>query len=143
MMKKTMIIGPRKSGKTVLMHNLDGVTNEKKQAANVCYGKNSLYIPGTYLESPWMYSHLIALQQHAKNIIMIVSAEQSRKIYPPNFALSFRVPVFGVISYQNKITKQAVGTATAELRRAGVKPPYYQMNVTDRSSVTKIKEMIH
>ena len=135
-----MIVGAGRSGKTTLASFLEG-GGAIRRFPNMVYRPVTLDTPGTYLESPWMHSHLIAAAKDACCIAMIADATEQSYSYPPEFAKSFRVPVFGVIT-KCDLAEADRTTAMQDLRHAGVKPPYYEINGQDPQSMRELRERL-
>ncbi len=135
-----MIIGHGKSGKTTLAAYLEG-KESLRPVPSIIYRSNTLDTPGSYLESPWMHNHLIAAAQDASCIVMMADAAGTRKIYPPNFAKAFRVPVIGVVS-RCDLPAANPFFAEQELIQAGVKPPIYKITTKDDQSIKRLLEVL-
>lgn len=105
------------------------------------YGKNTLDIPGSYLESPWMHKHLIAAQQDAFCVLMLCSPLATKRSYPPGFAKVFRIPVIGVIT-KSDVGAEGVDRCIAELTSAGVQGPYFQTSVHKVSGLDQLTDII-
>ncbi|MGX6970024.1 EutP/PduV family microcompartment system protein [Vagococcus bubulae] len=113
MKKRVLIIGPKQSGKREIAQYIEQSQTGIKKVANVLYTEKTMIVPDTYLESPWMHKHIIALQQTACCALFLVPIQCSKVSYPPNFSKVFRVPVLGIITnrgevYTEKEQKQAV-----------------------------------
>ena len=89
--------------------------------------------PGAYLESPWMRHHLIAAAQDASCVLMLVDLMGNREIYPPGFAMAFRVPVLGIVTKCDLIQTGRRGPEPCfwQLARAGIKKPYLMTSAKD------------
>ena len=61
--KRIMILGARESGKTLLANYLNEIDTPPKRTPHMVYGRNTLDVPGSYVESNDMHKHLIAAQQ--------------------------------------------------------------------------------
>lgn len=132
-----MLVGPRKCGKSILADILNGRRQSRK--SSVVFGEKSIEVPGSYLECPWMYQHIIALQQKASAIWMLVPLKFIRTVYPPKFAAAFRVPVQGVITCLNQeYTEADWQKAKEELMAIGIKPPYYTFNLETDKEIKQI-----
>ena len=139
--KRIMILGSRESGKTLLANYLNGITAPPKRTPHMVYGKNTLDVPGSYVESNDMHKHLIAAQQDAYCMLMLCDPEAHKRCYPPGFSKVFRIPVLGVI------TKADLGTehmdkCYAELEAAGVEKPYYEISVLTGQGIDTLTKRI-
>lgn len=144
MKKRILVIGPKNSGKTTIVHFLEKIDRPLRHVANVVYTKEFIDVPGVYLESPWMHKHINALQQEAKEVLLLLPLEMSRKAYPPRFAKLFRKPVTGIITcWGNDPADSAVNEASQHLLEIGVTAPFIQVNLADQNDLEKLKDKIN
>lgn len=142
MKKRVMVIGPGGSGKTSLIYALTGVDNRKKGRHDLIYSEQMIDVPGAYLENPGMYSHIIALSQHASQILMLTeqSGSQNRSSkfsYPPGFASVFNCPVIGVM------TKVTDWEAREEpWHYLGINGPVFYINTADGRGIEQLKQFL-
>ena len=103
MKKRIMIVGPENNENSQLV-SLFEKTVKKQEIGNIVYWDKTIQVPSSYMRSPSMLKHLIATQQKASCILMMLNAKHENKsrVYPPNLAKSFRIPRIGVISVQTK-----------------------------------------
>lgn len=140
--KRIMIIGPAKSGKTTLANYFNKYDGKLKCCTqDVIYGKNTIDVPGAYIENSWMYKNIIATAQNAAIILLLIDKGNSDEVYSPGFTKVFKCPVIGVItksdlevSNKDKILKQ--------FERLGVKEPYFYITYKDLKSFEKLKKYI-
>lgn len=126
--KRIMILGARESGKTLLANYLNGIGTPPKRTPHMVYGKHTLDVPGSYVESNDMHKHLIAAQQDAYCMLMLCDPTAHKRSYPPGFSKVFRIPVLGVITKAD-LGRDGMDNAYAELEAAGVQKPYYEISV--------------
>lgn len=126
--KRIMILGARESGKTLLANYLNGIDTPPRRTPHMVYGKNTLDVPGSYVESNDMHKHLIAAQQDAYCMLMLRDPTAHKRSYPPGFAKVFRIPVLGVITKADLDT-DGRENCCAELEAAGVEKPYYEISI--------------
>lgn len=96
--KRIMVIGPSKCGKTTLVNALNDYDGPLRRTPDLIYGKNTIDVPGSYIENAWMYKHIIAAAQDASCVLILVDQSNCIEIYSHGFAKSFRCPVIGVIT---------------------------------------------
>lgn len=94
------------------------------------FGKHTIDVPGSYIENPWMYRHLIsAAQNHAAHILVL--ADQSRctgtDACAPKFAKVFTCPVTGVVT-KSDLNPENEARCFTQLERLGVQPPYFKVS---------------
>lgn len=140
--KRIMILGARGSGKSTLANYLNDLNASPKRTPHIIYGKNTLDVPGSYLESPWMHKHLIAAQQDAFCVLMLCNPMAVKRSYPPGFAKAFRVPVVGVITKSDLDIKHA-DRCKAELKSAGIEEPYYEISVHEGIGLNQLTDFIN
>ncbi len=141
MKKRLMIIGPKDSGKTTIARQIekDGLPLRKVQ--NVVYGPKTIDVPGVYLESPWMHKHIIALQQSAQKIIVLMPINGKKKSYPPGFMNVFRLPHIGIITHDGgEISEMAYQKAREQLHEIGVKEPYWMIDLSNANDLLDFVE---
>lgn len=80
-----------------------------------------------------MRHHLIAAAQDASCVLMLVDLMGNREIYPPGFAMAFRVPVLGIVTKCDLIQAGCRGPEPCfwQLARAGIKKPYLMTSAKD------------
>ncbi|GAB2025371.1 EutP/PduV family microcompartment system protein [Lactovum odontotermitis] len=121
MKKRIMVIGPRNSGKSELVSYL-----EKREISsfpgNIVYYEQTIHVPSSYIECPWMFKHIIAAQQTAYLAVMMLGTGKKKNTYPPHCVSSLLIPVFGVVSVDVKKAEnaQAIQACQKELKDAGV-----------------------
>ncbi|WP_161979164.1 EutP/PduV family microcompartment system protein [Streptococcus sp. S784/96/1] len=119
MRKRILIIGPEGSGKKELIRVLE---NEEEICLikSIVYGRETIYVPSTYLRSPSMKKHIIATQQNAYCLLMLLHSSRAYRVYSPNFAQVFRLPSLGIIAHHSGQSIKNTADCIAELREAGV-----------------------
>lgn len=121
-------MGPTGSGKTTICHALDQKKGPLHKTQDMIFGKYTIDVPGSYLDNPWMYKHLIsAAQNHASQIVLLVDATGSREVYSPGFAKVFNCPVTGVITKCAPDSPQAE-RCEEQLEKTGVKKPWFYIS---------------
>lgn len=139
--KRIMIIGAGKSGKTTLIRAIEEDGRPVKRTPHMVYGTKTIDVPGPYLESPWMYKHIIAAAQDASCILMLADLTGEREVYSPGFAKVFRVPVLGVLTKETDSRSQEE-RCIAELKKAGVQPPFYHVVFPEGRGFAKLREKL-
>lgn len=142
MKRRIMIIGPNHSGKQQIAQYLDHQV-AKRMSACLFYGPNTLTVPGAYLESPWMQSHIIAAQQDADCILMLSALTRKRRHYPPNFAHAFRVPIIGVITKSNaEIVDDRAADIVKEFVATGIPQPFVPVSLDQPEALARLERLI-
>ncbi|WP_407311413.1 EutP/PduV family microcompartment system protein [Desulfosporosinus sp. SB140] len=141
MKKRIMVVGPTQSGKSTLTNVLNDSNRPLKKTQDVIYGKNAIDTPGSYIENPSMYKYLIATQQGASHVLMLVDQTRILDVYPPGFAKSFTCPVIGVITKVD-LAPQDANLCIQQMRKIGVKEPYFRISLKDNMGVDALKQYL-
>lgn len=139
--KRVMIIGPTKSGKTTLTNELNDYDGPLRKTQDIIYGKNTIDIPGSYIENTWMYKHLIAVSQDASHVLILVDQSRCDNVYSPGFARSFRCPVIGVITKVDLMPENEK-LCYKQLKEIGVEEPYYKISVPMEKGMEALRERL-
>ncbi|SDG44990.1 EutP/PduV family microcompartment system protein [Desulfosporosinus hippei] len=141
MKKRIMIVGPTQSGKSTLANVLNESSRPLKKTQDIIYGKNTIDTPSSYLENPSMYKYLIATAQTASHLLILVDQSKLLEVYPPAFAKSFNCPVLGVIT-KIDLAQEFADLSIQQLKRIGVKEPYFRISLKDNNGVEALKQYI-
>lgn len=139
--KRVMVIGPSGCGKTTLVNALNDYEGPLRKTQNMIYGEKTIDVPGSYLENPWMYKHLIAAAQDASHVLILVDQSKRKEAYAPGFAKPFTCPVIGVITNCD-ITEENEEFCVGQLKRIGVAEPYYKVSFPEGKGVEELKERL-
>lgn len=135
-----MVIGAGKSGKTSLVNAINDYDGPLRKTQDMIFGKNTIDVPGAYLENPWMYKHLIsAAQNNASHILILVDQSDVTEIYSPGFARVFRCPVTGVITKAD-LHPENEETCRKQLKAIGVEPPYFSVSTKTGKGLKELKD---
>ena len=137
------MIGPTGSGTTTLCHAINECDGLPRKTQDMIFGKYTIDVPGSYLDNPWMYKHLIsAAQNYASQIVMLVDAAGMKEVYSPGFAKVFNCPVTGVVT---KCGKEGINIQKCEeqLKKIGVgKPWFYISSHDDEVGIEELKNYL-
>ena len=139
--KRIMIIGPGGSGKTSLANAINGTGGPLRKTQDTIYGKHTLDVPGSYLENPWMYMHMISLAQDASHLLILVDQSRCIDKYSPNLALAFRIPVIGVIT-KCDLNPENEEKCRALLKKVGVEEPYFKVSIPKGIGIKELKAFL-
>jgi ethanolamine utilization protein EutP len=139
--KRVMVIGPTSCGKTTLVNALNGYQGPLRKTQDIIYGKNTIDVPGSYIENSWMYKHLIAAAQDASHVLLLVDQSKCNEVYPPGFAKVFRCPVIGVIT-KTDLRPENEDWCIGQLKRIGVAEPYFKISVPGGKGISALKEFL-
>ena len=139
--KRVMVIGPTNCGKTTLVNVLNDNKEPARKTQDIIYGKNTMDVPGAYIENTSMYQHLIAASQDASHILFMIDQSKYSDVYSPGFAKVFRCPVIGVISKCDLIPENEK-FCFQQLKRIGVKEPYYRISCMDGTGISALKNYL-
>jgi ethanolamine utilization protein EutP len=139
--KRVMVIGPSNCGKTTLIHALNDYEGTARKTQDVIYGKNTIDVPGAYIENTWMYKHLIALAQDASHVLILVDQSKYTDVYSPGFAKVFNCPVIGVIT-KTDLVPENEDLCIIKLKQLGAAEPYYRICVLSGTGINELKQYL-
>ncbi|MCT4543255.1 MAG: EutP/PduV family microcompartment system protein [Vallitalea sp.] len=139
--KRVMVIGPTKSGKTTLVNALNDYDGPLRRTQDIIYGKNTIDVPGSYIENTWMYKHIIAVSQDASHILILINQSKCDNIYSPGFAKLFRCPVIGVITKVD-LNVENEKLCYKQLKEIGISEPYYKISIPNKIGIKELKEYL-
>jgi ethanolamine utilization protein EutP len=139
--KRIMVIGPGRSGKSVLVQALNDEQGKIRRTADMIYGKNTIDVPGSYIENAWMYKHIIAASQDASHVLIVVDQSRCIPVYSPGFAKVFHCPVLGVIT-KSDLSPENEEECIYQLKQIGVPEPYYKVSFPDGAGLAELKETL-
>ncbi|GAA0086511.1 EutP/PduV family microcompartment system protein [Clostridium sp. CTA-7] len=139
--KRIMVIGPSRCGKTTLVNELNNYQGELKRTQDMIYGKNTIDVPGSYIENSWMYKHIIAAAQDASHVLILIDQSRCADVYPHGFAKSFRCPVIGVIT-KCDLMPENKENCLRQLKIIGVSEPYFHISFSKRIGIDDLKEYL-
>ncbi len=136
-----MVIGPSHCGKTTVVNMINDYDGPLRKTQDMIYGKNTIDVPGSYIECPWMYKHLIAAAQDASLVLILVDQSKYSNIYSPGFAKAFRCPVIGVIT-KIDLMPENQQLCLKQLKHIGVPEPYYNISVSSGAGIADLKQYL-
>jgi ethanolamine utilization protein EutP len=139
--KRVMVIGPTHCGKTTLVNALNDYDGPLRKTQDIIYGKNTIDVPGSYIENAWMYKHLIATAQDASHVLILIDQSRCINVYSPGFAKAFRCPVIGVITKIDLMAENE-DLCSRQLKQIGVSEPYYKISVPSAIGIGALKEYL-
>ncbi|MBZ9685807.1 EutP/PduV family microcompartment system protein [Clostridium estertheticum] len=139
--KRVMVIGPSRCGKTTLVNILNDYDGPLRKTQDMIYGVNTIDVPGSYIENPWMYKHLIAAAQDASHVLILVDQSRCGNMYSPGFAKAFRCPVIGVIT-KIDLMPENEELCLRQLASIGVSEPYYKISASSGVGTGALKEYL-
>lgn len=136
-----MVIGPTNCGKTTLVNALNDYEGLVRKTQDVIYGKNTMDVPGAYVENGRMYKHLIAASQDASHVLLLVDQSRCADVYSPGFAKVFRCPVIGVIN-KTDLMAENEELCIRQLKQIGVAEPYYKISSLYGTGICALKKYL-
>lgn len=139
--KRIMVIGPTNCGKTTLVNALNDQEKPIRKTQNLIYGKNTIDVPGAYLENSWMYKYIISAVQDASHVLILVDQSNCTNVYSPGFAKVFQCPVIGVIT-KIDLMPENEHHCIRQLQQIGVAEPYYKISAPNDCGISALKEIL-
>lgn len=139
--KRVMVVGPSRCGKTSLVRALDDDPRPLRRTPDMIYGKRTMDCPGSYVENPDMYKHLIAASQDASHVLILVDQSRPIDIYSPKFAQVFTKPVIGVITKVD-LMPQNEESCMRQMRLIGINEPIFRISTVDGTGIRELKEYL-
>lgn len=139
--KRIMVIGPTNCGKTTLVNALNEEDRPIRRTQDLIYGKNTIDVPGSYLENPWMYKNIISIVQDASHVLILVDQSNCKEVYSPGFAKVFNCPVIGVIT-KTDLMPENEDLCIRQLQQIGVTEPYFKVSVPYGKGLDELKELL-
>jgi ethanolamine utilization protein EutP len=139
--KRIMVIGPSRCGKTTLVNELNNYQGELKRTQDMIYGKNTIDVPGSYIENSWMYKHVIAAAQDASHVLILIDQSRPTDVYPHGFAKSFRCPVIGVITKCDLMPENKI-SCLRQLKIIGILEPYFHISFHEEIGLEELKKYL-
>lgn len=139
--KRIMVMGPGGCGKTTLVNMLNGHHGPLRRTQDMMYGEHTIDVPGSYLELPWMYKHLIAASQDAWHILMLLDQSRPRLVYSPGFAKVFPCPATGILM-KCDLAPENKDACIRQLWQAGAVRPYLQVSIKTGEGLEELKQYL-
>ena len=139
--KRIMVVGPRGCGKTTLVNYINDYDGPLRKTQDTIYGRETIDVPGAYIENAWMYKHMIALAQDAWCILLLLDQSRTAEVYSHGFARTFRCPVIGVISKCDQMPENRE-ICESQLEKIGVRKPYFAVSVPEGTGVEELKSYL-
>ncbi|WP_251862349.1 EutP/PduV family microcompartment system protein [Clostridium sp. Marseille-Q2269] len=139
--KRIMVIGPSRCGKTTLVNALNNYDGPLRRTPDMIYGKNTIDVPGSYIENAWMYKHIIAAAQDASHVLILVDQSNCTEIYSHGFAKSFRCPVIGVITKCDLVPENEE-KSLKQLKSIAVSEPYFHISFEMGTGIDALKKYL-
>ncbi len=134
-----MLMGPTGCGKTTLANILNDYKGPLRKTQDMIFGEHTIDVPGSYIENPWMYRHLIsAAQNHAGHILVLADPSGGAEVCSPGFARVFTCPVSGVATKNDQASEREDGCFKI-LERLGVDPPFFKISAKTGTGIQELK----
>ncbi|TKI08058.1 EutP/PduV family microcompartment system protein [Martelella alba] len=97
-MKRLLLLGPSRSGKTTLLQCLRDEPLTYCKTQSMVYLDNAIDSPGEYIENRHFYSALLSSAFEADVVGLVQGIDGETGYFAPMFAIMFNKPVIGIIS---------------------------------------------
>ena len=129
-MRKVLILGPLKNGKTTLIQALKDEEIRYKKTQDIIYHNNFIDTPGEFMQHRNFNTALQSSSQQSSLIIFLLSATTKNPFFSPGYAYSFSKKVVGVVTHIDVAPDEAIKRASKELNEAGAKRIFKVSSVT-------------
>jgi ethanolamine utilization protein EutP len=130
-MKKIMLIGPSRAGKTTLIQRLSGRGEESVlKTQTLSFYSQGVDSPGEYLENRQYYGALITASMESDVVGFVQDSTVVKTIYPPGFSSMFTKPVIGIVTKIDSEDNYSEDAAKT-LRLAGASKIFFVSAISD------------
>lgn len=137
-LKKMMLIGESKVGKTSLIEALTGEKFNTGKAMAIEFCGDYIDTPGEFLENRRFYPALITTSAEVKVVALIQDATRISCLFPPQFASIFSRDVVGIIT-KTDAENANIERAERFLKSAGAKD-IIKMSLATGEGLLELKE---
>lgn len=141
MKNKAMVIGAIDAGKTTLINELLGSTNQVKKTQTLEYHQWIVDTPGEYTENPLFYKNVMATSFQVTHVIYVQDASVSKNIFPPGFGGGIPKLGIGVITKAD-LAENNIDKAIETLKRVMLQGPIIVTSVKDKTGLEYIKPLV-
>ncbi|MCY9697641.1 EutP/PduV family microcompartment system protein [Paenibacillus alginolyticus] len=140
-MKKVMIIGAVRAGKSTLIKALFGESEPSTKTQSLIYRDWIIDTPGEYSENPLYYRSLIATSHETAAVVLVQDATRNRNYFPPGFEQGFPMLTLGVVTKIDH-PKADIDRAISLLRQSLPEGEIFLTSAASTEGIQKLKERL-
>jgi ethanolamine utilization protein EutP len=140
-MKKVMIIGAVRAGKSTLIKALFGESEPASKTQSLIYRDWIIDTPGEYSENPLYYRSLIATSHETAVVVLVQDATRNRNYFPPGFEQGFPVLTIGVVTKIDH-PKADIDRAISLLRQSLPEGEIFLTSASSTEGILRLKERL-
>ncbi|MCY9665647.1 EutP/PduV family microcompartment system protein [Paenibacillus alginolyticus] len=140
-MKKVMIIGAVRAGKSTLIKALFGESEPASKTQSLIYRDWIIDTPGEYSENPLYYRSLIATSHETAAVVLVQDATRNRNYFPPGFEQGFPMLTLGVVTKIDH-PKADIDRAISLLRQSLPEGEIFLTSAASTEGIQKLKERL-
>ncbi|ALR77223.1 EutP/PduV family microcompartment system protein [[Enterobacter] lignolyticus] len=129
-MKRMMLVGPSRCGKTSLTQCMRGEALHYQKTQAIVWSSAAIDTPGEYLENRCLYSALLASACEADVIALVLSADAPWSPFSPGFTGPMNRPVIGLVTKADLANAQRISLVADWLTQAGAEKVFITSALT-------------
>lgn len=133
--------GASGAGKTSLIMALQGMQGKAPKTQAAVFHTRFVDMPGEYVTHPYLHKQFLSLAGQAEAIWFLLSAVALPSPLPRGLLEQPGLPVHGIIS-KCDLSQAAPEYAGREMKRLGLRPPFYQISVLDERSLEPLLQLV-
>ncbi|WP_213989537.1 EutP/PduV family microcompartment system protein [Sodalis sp. dw_96] len=137
-MKRLLLLGPSRSGKTTLLQCLRGEPLVYRKTQSMVYLDDAIDSPGEYIENRHFYNALLSSAYEADVVGLVQNIDSENCYFSPMFATLFNKPVIGIITKSDiLVTDKQREFIIYQLKQAGA-DPLFSVSAMGREGLTPL-----
>lgn len=137
-MKRLLLLGPSRSGKTTLLQCLRGEPLVYRKTQSMVYLDDAIDSPGEYIEHRHFYNALLSSAYEADVVGLVQNLDSENGYFSPMFATLFNKPVIGIITKMDiPVSEKQREFIIYQLKQAGA-DPLFCVSATRRKGLTPL-----
>lgn len=140
-MKRIMLIGRIKAGKTSFLQALRGEQLQYKKTQTIELIADAIDTPGEYLENRTLYRALVVTAADADMVVFVQSAVDMATSFAPGLDSMFTCPTIGIVTKIDAAEIEEIARARRLLELAGCKKIFLVSNA-DGQGIHEVKSFL-
>jgi len=137
-MKRLLLLGPTRSGKTTLLQCLRDEPLIYRKTQSMVYLTDAIDSPGEYIENRHFYNALLSSAYEADVVGLVQNLDSENCYFSPMFATLFNKPVIGIMTKADiEVSERQREFIINQLKQAGA-DPLFSVSATRREGLTPL-----